>query len=149
MTRIVPVFDYQKEIISFVEHGLWNGQCRFSDARALGFANATDGLVAGFIYHNYDPLSRVIEMSAYSTCRDWNTPERLRLIFNYPFAVAGVRLLVARHSEKNTRCRRMWKTFGASETLIPELHGPGEAEVVAVLKRGTWENSKLIGPDHG
>ena len=149
MTNVAPVFDYQKEIVEFVEHGLWGGRCHFNEARALGFANETDGLVAGLVYHNYDPISNLIEMSAYSTRRDWNTLERLKLIFNYPFAVAGVRLLIARHSEKNTRCRRMWRTFGASETLIPELHAPGEAEIVAVLQRETWKHSKLIGPNHG
>jgi RimJ/RimL family protein N-acetyltransferase len=150
MTSIVPTFAYKQETIAFVENGLWAGKRQFGACTALGFANEQEGLVAGFIYHNYDPAAGVIEVSGYSTRRDWCNKRRLKTLFDYPFNHVGVRLVAARHSEHNTRVRRIWRSLGATETLIPDMWGPDEAEAVIVLKRETWKNSKLIGPQsHG
>ena len=119
MTSIVPTFAYKQETIAFVENGLWAGKRQFGACTALGFANEQEGLVAGFIYHNYDPAAGVIEVSGYSTRRDWCNKRRLKTLFDYPFNHVGVRLVAARHSEHNTRVRRIWRspilTVGSSK----------------------------------
>ena len=145
----VPVYDYPAEVKAFVEHGLWGGRRKFGPSTAVGFANQADGLVAGFVYHDYDPDSGVIEISGYSDRRDWTNKDMVRAIFDYPFEQLGVRLLVARHSEKNTRVRRIWRALGAREYIIDDLWADGEAMAVAVLSRDAWNKTKLKRKSHG
>lgn len=137
------VLDHVDDARRFVEWGLWRGKRRFGPSTALGFADDT-GFVAGIVYHDYDPDTGVVELSAYSTSRDWLTRDGLRAIFAYPFEQLGVRACVSRQSEKNKRTIRIWRAFGASTHTIPELRGQGEAEVIAVLTHENWLNSKFM-----
>lgn len=139
---MIAVWDYPQEIASFVSHGLWGDNRGFGKCQAVGFVDG-DELVAGVVFHNYDPWSGVIELSAYSKHRKWLNKTNLKAIFGYPFDQLNCRLCVARISEKNTRTLRIWRAFGAVLTPIPDLRGEGEAEVVAVLHRDTWKNSKF------
>ena len=140
-----PVFDYHEEVKAFVERGLWDGRRRFDHCTTIGFATAQEGLVAGVVYHNYEPDNGVIELSAYSSRRDRADKHIVSLIFGqYPFLQLGCRLLVARHSEHNLRARRIWAALGANEHPIPELRGPGEAEIIATLRRDVFLNSKFM-----
>ena len=145
MSRAVAIFDYPAETQAFVERGLWGAERQFGACSAIGFATAKEGLVAGFVYHNWEPDARTIELSGYSTRRDWATPKAIALIFGeYPFRQLNCRLLVARHSERNRRVRRIWTALGAKEYLISELRGPGEAEAVAVLDADVFLNSRFM-----
>lgn len=146
---VVPIYDHPEETKAFVERGLWNGHRQFGACVAIGFANAHEGLVAGFVYHNYDPDTGVIEVSGYSSQRKWATKELLKVIFEYPFNQLNARLVVARHSEHNKRVRRIWRSIGALEYVIPELRSNGEAEAISVLSRNAWNNSKFMRSQNG
>ncbi len=153
MPPVFPVTDQPEAVKHFVEEGLWQGK-RQLDARdgeysAIGFVRPGGGLVAGFVYHNYDPSRNVIELSAYSAHRRWSNVSTLRTIFEYPFDQLGVRVVAGRHDERNTLVRRIWRALGAREVLIPELWAPGVAEAVAVLTRDTWRASPFCRTSHG
>lgn len=122
----------------FVEFGLWGGRRQFGASTAMGYADET-GIVAGLVFHNYDPDTGVIEISAYSTRRDWLTKGRLVELFGYPFDQLGVRICIARSSDTNRRALRIWKALGASQHPLPDLRGEGEAEIVSLLKRETFQ----------
>lgn len=126
------------EVQRFVELGLWGGLRGFGECQVIGFADE-NGLAAGIVYHNYDPDSDVIELSAYSARRDWLTKGRLADVFGYPFDQLGCRICVARISEHNKRALRIWRSLGASQHPLPDLRGDGEAEVVCLLKRDTFK----------
>lgn len=149
MTPCVPVFDHQNETISFIERGLWGGKQRLGDATAIGFANDCEGLVAGFAFHNYEREQGVIEMTAYSSHRGWCTKANLSTLFNYPFRQLDVRLVVARHSESNTRARRIWCSLGAKEYIIPDLWDENEAMVIATYGKSQWLNSRFARMKNG
>lgn len=150
MSAIVPVLDHPEEVRRFVEHGLWQGRETFGAGTAIGFANAKEGLIAGFVYHNYAPDQGVIELSGYSTRRNWASRDAVSLIFGrYPFLHLGCRLLMARHSETNNCVRRIWAALGADETLIPDIVADGVAQAIAVLKRDVFLTSKFMEPKYG
>lgn len=143
--KYVAVLDMPVAVKQFVESGLWRGEHKFGECTAIGFGDDKVGLVAGVVYHDYNPDYGSIEMSAFSTVRDWTTRDNIALIFGkYPLLQLSCRVIVGRHSEHNHRARRIWKNLGASEHLLPELRGPDEAEVVALLKRETFLNSKYM-----
>lgn len=139
---IHEVWNAPEAVAAFVSHGLWGDQRGFGPCKAVGFADGRE-LVAGVVFHNYDPWGGVIELSGYSSRRNWVNKKRLQSIFQYPFDQLGLRACVWRASENNTRTLRILRALGAALTPIPDLRGEGEAEVVALLKRDTWENSKF------
>lgn len=108
----------------------------FHACQAIGFERDGD-LVAGVVYHNWSPETGVIELSAGSIIRNWLTRERLLTIFDYPFAI-GCRLAIARTSERNERARRIWRSLGSDEFIIPALRGPHEAEIIFTLSADQW-----------
>ena len=147
---MIPVWDCPDGVGDFVSLGLWGRRANWQGAQALGFFDpAAAQLAAGVVFHNYEPEAGVIEVSAYSTRRDWLTRDRLRLIFGYPFDTVGVRICVARISEHNTRTLRIWRALGADLYPIPDLRAPGEAEVVATLRRDAWQHSIFMRQTHG
>lgn len=107
----------------------------FGEYAAIGFG---DPIVAGFIYHNWNPEAQTIEVSGASTRRNWATRDCVRLIFSYPFDQLGCQLVVARHSVNNTRVRRIWASLGATEYVIPRLRGRDEDEAIATLTEEAW-----------
>lgn len=136
---------YGQEVAAFVADQLGFDR-GFSECSAIGFCN--DGkLVAGFVYHNWVPENGVIEMSAASTTRRWINRARLFQIFAYPFDHIKCRMVVARHSEHNSTARRIWRSLGCSEYVIPELRSPTEAEVIATLTAETWRAGKFSQKD--
>lgn len=139
---IVPVYDMSEFVCLYVANGLWQGKRRIT-GYGLGFANDTEGLVAGIVYHNWEPDGGAIELTAFSHRRDWLNRDRLRAVFSYPFDQLGARICVARISEKNTRTLRIWRALGADLTPVPHLRADGEAEVIAVLRRDTWKDTKF------
>ncbi len=114
----------------------------WSDGKAIGFTE-NGALVAGVVYHNWSPEKRLIEISAASTQRNWLNRERLKAIFAFPFDELNCRLAVAQIAESNTRARRIWRSLGAMEIVVPELRSPTEADVLYLLKAETWRASKF------
>lgn len=139
---MVPCHSFRFEIIRFVEIGLWGGARQFGEATAMGWADET-GIVAGFVWHNFEPDAGAIEVSGYSTRRNWATPEIVRDLFAYPFDQLGLRIVCARHSARNRPVRRIWAALGASETILPLMRGDDEDEAVAILHRDAWRNGFL------
>ena len=113
----------------------------FGPCSAIGFVDDRGQLEAGFIYHNWNPESGVIEISAASSNRGWATKEKLRAVFEYPFSFC--RLVVWRTGEGNMRVRRLLRSLGARETVVPELRSPTEAEIIFTLNADQWQSSKF------
>ena len=143
---IVPVFDHPKAVISFVENGLWQGGKHFGPATGIGFANAQEGLISGLVYHNYSPDQGTLEISAYSSNRQWLNRHRLNIIFAYPFEQMKCRIVCGRFSEKNKRVIRIWKALGAHLTKIPDIRAEGEAEIVGTINVRNWRKSRFRSP---
>jgi hypothetical protein len=107
----------------------------------MGFLDATGTVEAVIVYHNWQPEAGVIEISAASVNRSWSTRERVKAVFDYPFR--HCRMVVARIGEHNRRARRIWRSLGADEYLIPALRSPTESEVIFTLTADQWRASKL------
>lgn len=111
----------------------------FGDCQAIGFEK-NGRLIAGVVYHNWVPENGVIEISAASTCRNWLTRANMNVIFGYPFRI-GCRMIVARIAESNKTARRIWRSLGSDEYVIPSLRSPLEAEIIYTLTAEQWRAS--------
>lgn len=139
---IRPIYGFNDVVAGFVARQIFPHGGEFGECTAIGFAKGGE-LVAGFVYHNWQPDAGVIEISGAATTRDWTTKAVIRAIFEYPFDQIGCQLVVARHSVHNRRVRRIWRAFGAKEYVIPRLRGRDEAEAIATLTVETWRESKF------
>lgn len=139
---MIPMHAHQDALRVFLQRGL--DFPNIGMAFFLGWATEEHGIVAAVAYHNWNRKAGVIEISAYSTRRDWADLDRVREIFSFPFAQDGVRLAVARTSEHNKRVRRIWRAVGAQEYVIPDLQADGEAEAIMVLRKDVWAASKFM-----
>lgn len=137
---------YGQEVADFVAKTIPGCERGFGECSAIGFVEG-GRIVAGVVYHNWNPESGVIEMSAASSHRAWLTRERLAAIFDYPFRFC--RMVVTRQSERNRRAIRIWRSLGGKEYRIPDLRGPGEAEVFFTLTADDWRSGKFKGIAHG
>lgn len=123
------------EVAAFVAARIPGCERGWGKFAAIGFG---EPLVAGVVYHNWNPEAGVIELSSASETRNWLTKARLSQIFSYPFDGLGCQVCVARISEGNTRARRIWRALGATEYLIPRLRGRDQSEVIATLTDDAW-----------
>jgi hypothetical protein len=130
---------YGPEVAEFVSELLAMPR-GFGPCTAIGFRGKFAELEAGVVYHNWCPENGTIEISSAALHHRWGTKERLRIIFNYPFGF--VRMVVARTSENNPTPLRIWRALGAKEYRIPDLRGPGEAEIVTTLTADQWKDSR-------
>lgn len=113
----------------------------FGAARAMGVADRCGALVAGVVFHGWNPARGVIEMSCAADDPRWLTRTVARAAFGYAFDVA--RVAYATCSERNAPVRRIWRACGAHEAIIPAFWGEDEAAALLTLTAADWRASKL------
>lgn len=125
----------------FVSDLIWDEPGQFENFCTMAVADE-DQLVAGVVYHNYQPRSQTIEISSASKRRKWMSRAVIREAIDMPFTVLGCQAVLARHSEDAKHIRHIWNALGAEEYIIPRLRGRNEpAECVAVLTQEAWQTS--------
>jgi hypothetical protein len=132
-------------IAAFVGARIEGGYRGFGDHGSMGIIEG-DQLLAGVVFHNYNPEAGVIEFSAASNTQRWLTRPVLWAMFNYAFNDAGCQMVLMRVSEDN----RMWngrgiqrilKAYGFKEIRIENLRGRGIAEHVYTLTDEAWASN--------
>lgn len=124
-------------IASFVAGGIPGCERGWENFTTLGLVEI-DRLVAGVVFHNYNPEAGVIELSAAATSRRWLTRPMLKGMFGYPFDDIGCQMVVIRVSERNTVMTGIAERFGFTAYRIPRLRGRDEAEILFTLTDDEW-----------
>lgn len=114
----------------------------FGNCRAMGVEH-NGAVVAGLVFHNWEPDHGLIEISAAAEHRGWMTREVMRAALAYVFDGLGCQAVVARCAESNAPSRRIWKAISASEHVIPRLYGRDEAGCIHVLTEENWKRSRF------
>jgi RimJ/RimL family protein N-acetyltransferase len=101
-------------------------------------------LIAGLVYHNFDPAAGVIEMSgAALPGKYWLTSETLRRIYDYPFLDAGCQMVLMRVAEENRSLLRVLSAIGYAFKTIERLLGPTKNGVICTLTFEAWYDNKF------
>jgi len=116
-----------------------NGRA-FGNNQSFGVVSKGD-LIGGVVCHDWSPECETIEVSVAAISPKWATRSILSELFAYPFGFC--RLVLARHSETNTRARRFWAAIGADEYIIPGLYGHKESGCIVTFSREQWEKSRF------
>jgi hypothetical protein len=122
---------------------IWPGRARdFGNCQGLAVME-NDVLIAGMIYHNFEPDAGVVEISGAGTTKRWLTKETLRVLFQIPFKDWGCQAVVMRISDHDPTLQSILKRYGFEQYVIPRLRGRDENENVFVLTDEAWANNKF------
>ena len=129
-----------KMIGGFVANIIWGDDRGFEDFTSMGVVSH-ETLIAGVVYHNYNPWDGVIELSAAATSAKWLTREVITQMYGYPLTQLDCRMAVHRSSERNN-ISEIFKRFGCRQYQIDDLRGPDEAEIISTLTKAQWKTNK-------
>lgn len=137
------VYEHDDLITKFVatlvpDHGRGFGKCR-----TIGVIDEEGRLIAGLIYHNYDPEAEVIEISGAATDRRWLNRATLKRMFEYPFVDCSCQMVVMRVRADNEHLLRILAAYDFSFTLMPRLYGRGDDGVLCTLTDDAWLSNKF------
>ena len=137
--------EINEEIGRFVSRHIWGVTDGFERFCSLGVFDH-NGLVSGVVYHNYQPSTGVIEVSAASDSRKWLSAGVLQKFISMPFDKLSCQAIIARHSAEAKHLRRMWTRVGGIEYVIPRLRGKDAPdEVLSVLTDDAWNACSFSG----
>lgn len=137
-----PVFGLDGPVSAFVANAIPGCGRGFGKCKTIGVEH--DGqIVAGIVYHNWNPESGVIELSSASTDRRWLTRPVIKAMFGYPFDQLQCQSVVLRVSERNRVMCEIAERFGFQGHRIPRLRGRDEAEMIFVLTEEDWRAHRV------
>jgi hypothetical protein len=112
-------------------------------SKAIGVIDDKGQLIAGLVYHNYNPEAGVIEMSGASLPgKYWLTRETLKRIYQYPFLQMGCQMVVMNVADGNVVLRTL-KQLNYTFIRIPRLLGRDKDAIVCLLTREAWAGNKI------
>lgn len=144
------LFGCNQQVAQFVA-GLISGcEGGFGNCQAIGVVDEqTDELVAGMVFHDWQPGPGVIQISSASLTPRWLTAEVRHKMFSYPFDEIGCQMVVLQVAATNMRMVRIAKAFGFTAHLIQRMRGRNEDGYVFTLTDDAWRNSKFTRKHHG
>ena len=132
-----------KLLSRWVADHIWPGQSRdFGNCQGMAVIE-DDTLIAGMIFHNWEPQAGIIEISGAGTSKRWLTRETLKTMFSYPFKECGCQAVVMRCDPEDTALDRMLKAYGFQLFILPRLRGREKDEHVFVLYDDAWRENKF------
>ena len=112
-------------------------------AKTIGVLNEQGHLIAGMVYHNYDPEAEIIEMSGAAITPRWLTRGMVARMHQYPFLQCGCQMVAMRVPSDNERLLRQLAVYGYAFTLVRRLFGRDRDGVIATLTDEDWAENKF------
>ena len=100
-------------------------------------------LIAGIVYHNWDPDAEIIEMSGAATDPRWLTRATLARMYRYAFHECGCQMTVMRVPADNERLLRQLAALNYAFIRIPRLLGRDHDGVLGLLTQEAWAANKF------
>lgn len=110
----------------------------FGPCQAIGVIDNDGKLIAGWVWHGWDPSAETMEFSGASINPHWMTQDILHKLFAYAFDEVGCQMVLTRNSEGNKRLHRQLARYGFARWDVPRLFGRGENGVFWTLTDDAW-----------
>lgn len=123
------------------------GVAPFGPAYAIGVLDQSNTLIAGVVYHNWDPDCQTMELSFAADTSRWLTRNLIRELMDYAFSTVGVNRVHSLTPKSYTAARRFIETFGFKrEGVATDGFGPGEHAIISRLLKREWLETKWAKP---
>jgi hypothetical protein len=113
------------------------------EARTIGVLNEKNHLIAGLVYHNYDPEAEIIELSGASINPRWLTRQTIARMYQYPFLQCGCQMMIQRTPIENERLLRQLAVYDYTFIKIPRMFGRGKDGVLCTITYEDWANNRF------
>jgi RimJ/RimL family protein N-acetyltransferase len=144
------LFGRDEQVARFVADMIPGCEAGFGNCKAIGVVDDETGeLVAGMVFHDWQPGPGLIQISSASLTPRWLTAEVRHKMFSYPFDEVGCQMVVLQVSAANERMVRIAKAFGFTPHFIARMRGRNEDGYVFTLTDDAWRNSKFTRKHHG
>jgi RimJ/RimL family protein N-acetyltransferase len=116
--------------------------------RALGVVDERNRLIAGIVYHNYDPGDEendaIIEISGAAITPRWLSRRTLQMMHAYPFTICGCQMVVQRIPADNERLFGILARLSYMLITVPRLFGRKRDGVLALLTVEDWRGNRYF-----
>lgn len=129
--------DAYRAVKGFIDARIWGGASTTTDGTICAVSDGP-AIVAAAIFHNYDPDSGVVEISAASDSARWLSRPVLFDLFNYAFNQMQCQAVVARVDPGDKRLARIFPAYGFQTFFIPRLRGRNKGETIFLLTEEDW-----------
>lgn len=126
------VYGQDEAVMSFVRSVYGRDDIEFPGGRGIGI-EADGQLIAGVVFHDWNPGAGTIELSIAATSARWLTKTVMTALSRYVVDGAGAQLAVMRTSERNRPACRIAEAIGFTPHRVPRLRGPNEAEIIFTM----------------
>lgn len=114
----------------------------FERCRTIGVVNARGELVAGLVYHNWNPNAGTIEISGAALPNsNWVTRTTLRVMHAYPFEQLHCQLVKMTVRADDVKLQRALAALGYMFVLAPREFGRDADGVSCRLTGEAWDAS--------
>lgn len=125
--------DVRDRMAQWCADHIWPGEGKeFGGCTCVG-AFAGGRLVGCVVFNNYDADAGVIEFSMAATSGRWLTMRLMEEMRKYCIDQLGCQMVMAKTKASNKHIRRMLKSYGFSEHVIPRLFGRNEDGVIFTI----------------
>lgn len=119
----------------------------FGAAQAIGVLDRNNQLVAGVVYHNWDPDCQSVELSFAADTSKWLTRNLICELLAYPYETLGVNRINACTPKTYREARRFIEKFGfRREGCATDGFGPGRDAIISRLLKREWLQTKWAKP---
>lgn len=114
---------------------------------AIGIATEEE-LVAGVVYHDYQPACGTMQLSMAAVSPRWATRGNIRALLAYPFDAVKVNKLWTATPSTNARALRFNKGIGFKpEGTLRHQFGPGVHAIISSIMAKEWHKMPWRSPD--
>ena len=108
--------------------------------RAFGVIRSDGALVAGFVFDDWHPATKRIELSSRAITPAAFSRQTITALGRYPFGQLDCFRVTAKTSVDNKRCRKILEGIGfTQEGTMVSFYGPGKHAVIYRVTRPEWE----------
>jgi RimJ/RimL family protein N-acetyltransferase len=112
--------------------------------KATGVIDEEGMLIAGIVYHRFDPDAGTIEISgAALPGKQWLSRETLKQMYRYPFFVCGCQMVIQLTPADNEGLLYVLHRFGYELIPFSRMFGRDRDGVICRLTREAWEENKF------
>jgi hypothetical protein len=116
----------------------------FGDAaKTIGVIDEEGRLIAGLVYHNYDPQAGTIEISGAATNSRWLSRETIKRMYQYPFHTCGCQMIAQRTPADSERLLGQLAEYGYTFIKFPRLFGRHRDGVICTLTYEDWCDNRF------
>lgn len=144
--RLQYVYGHDRIVCDFVAQMIphFHGRPFGDAAKAVGVADQDGRLIAGIVWHNWEPEAQIIELSGAALPRKyWITRETLRHMYGYPFKQLGCQTVFQRFPADDMCQRRILTAYGFDLIEVPRMFGRHRDGVLARLTDDAWAANKF------